>query len=295
MIPIPLKKTKINWLTIYADDWPRNPSANRVADQSTHNLSSSFNIMPLTFSLESFFTACWTVHNSFLMSVLLSPKTLEHCWESETKYINASYCFPSFFDASMTHTDGWGVNAVLTEIWWMWYFWKSITLYVRPFAHSGNDISLPRQEYLPAILQRRCCRIRCLRPTNILARPIQYPLFSFLQILNNTLYASNSLKILLTISDITLTNDTVHVHWLISEGANTHIFVFCIIKFFWNQLLLQTVKTNIWICALQLSIYHDPWFHYEPHNQDLEESPPPPPPPNQFGTQSRIAEEMSWG
>ena len=30
-------------------------------------------------------------------------------------------------------------------------------------------------------------------------------------------------------------------------GAFIHIFVFCIIHFFWNRLFLQSVNTNIWI------------------------------------------------
>jgi hypothetical protein len=30
-------------------------------------------------------------------------------------------------------------------------------------------------------------------------------------------------------------------------GGNIHIFVFCIINFFWNQLFLRSVNTNIWI------------------------------------------------
>jgi hypothetical protein len=32
-------------------------------------------------------------------------------------------------------------------------------------------------------------------------------------------------------------------------GANIHIFVFCIINFFWNRLSLWSVNTNIWIFA----------------------------------------------
>ena len=35
----------------------------------------------------------------------------------------------------------------------------------------------------------------------------------------------------------------------ISGGAHIHIFVLCIINFFWNRLFLQSVNTNIWICA----------------------------------------------
>jgi hypothetical protein len=31
--------------------------------------------------------------------------------------------------------------------------------------------------------------------------------------------------------------------------ANIHIFVFCIINFFWNRLFLWSVNTNIWIFA----------------------------------------------
>jgi hypothetical protein len=34
------------------------------------------------------------------------------------------------------------------------------------------------------------------------------------------------------------------------EGwAHIHIFVFCFINLFWNQLFLWYVNTNIWICA----------------------------------------------
>ena len=32
-------------------------------------------------------------------------------------------------------------------------------------------------------------------------------------------------------------------------GAHIHIFVLCIINFFWNRLVLRSVNTNIWICA----------------------------------------------
>ena len=31
--------------------------------------------------------------------------------------------------------------------------------------------------------------------------------------------------------------------------AHIQIFVLCIINFFWNRLFLQSVNTNIWICA----------------------------------------------
>jgi hypothetical protein len=34
----------------------------------------------------------------------------------------------------------------------------------------------------------------------------------------------------------------------ISGGDHIHIFVFCIINFFWNRLFLRSVNTNIWIC-----------------------------------------------
>lgn len=36
---------------------------------------------------------------------------------------------------------------------------------------------------------------------------------------------------------------------LIIDGASVHMFVFGVINFFWNRLLLQSVNTNIWICA----------------------------------------------
>jgi hypothetical protein len=32
-------------------------------------------------------------------------------------------------------------------------------------------------------------------------------------------------------------------------GAHIHIFVFCVINFFWNRLFLWSVNTNIWIWA----------------------------------------------
>jgi hypothetical protein len=35
---------------------------------------------------------------------------------------------------------------------------------------------------------------------------------------------------------------------IIGRGAHIHIFVFCFINFFWNQLFLWYVNTNIWIC-----------------------------------------------
>ena len=46
----------------------------------------------------------------------------------------------------------------------------------------------------------------------------------------------------------------------ISGGAHIHIFMLCIINFFWNRLFLQSVNTSIWICAPppQLSIFCGP-------------------------------------
>ena len=35
---------------------------------------------------------------------------------------------------------------------------------------------------------------------------------------------------------------------IVGKGAGIHIFVFCIINFFWNRLFLQSVNTNKWIC-----------------------------------------------
>jgi hypothetical protein len=32
-------------------------------------------------------------------------------------------------------------------------------------------------------------------------------------------------------------------------GSDIHIFVFCVINFFWNRLFLWSVNTNIWISA----------------------------------------------
>ena len=47
---------------------------------------------------------------------------------------------------------------------------------------------------------------------------------------------------------------------IIGGGVNIHIFVFCIINFFWNPLFLWSVNTNIWIFAPpQLSRWRRHW------------------------------------
>jgi hypothetical protein len=45
-------------------------------------------------------------------------------------------------------------------------------------------------------------------------------------------------------------------------GAHIHIFVFCFINFFWNQLFLWYVNTNIWICAPPPPCYGTGQFEY---------------------------------
>jgi hypothetical protein len=51
---------------------------------------------------------------------------------------------------------------------------------------------------------------------------------------------------------------------IIFLGGRIHIFVFCIINFFWNWLFLRSVNTNIWICPppphLSLSSWLRHWY-----------------------------------
>ena len=45
------------------------------------------------------------------------------------------------------------------------------------------------------------------------------------------------------------------------RGEHIHIFMFYTINFFWNRLFLQSVNTNIWIYAPQLSIFRRPCWN----------------------------------